>query len=303
MILVCGATGMLGMRIVTRLRERGHPVRALVRPATDATALETMGVEIIRGDLRDHPSLAPAVEGATAVVSTVNTIARVMEGERSLKIGDVDERGHAALIDAAERAGVQRFVFLSFLDAVLRSGTPFSRAKIATERRLRSSPIREVVVKPDMFQEVWLTELVQFDWMSGKVTIMGKGRAAHRYVAVDDVAAVVVHALLAEDPPATIEFGGPEAMTRVQAAEAFERATGRAIKRSHVPRAALRIGSIVLRPVHPVMASLMGQSLVTDSQDSSVTDEAIRELGITPRPASRYITETVSAGDQTTPAS
>ncbi|HEX2142537.1 MAG TPA: NmrA family NAD(P)-binding protein, partial [Candidatus Limnocylindria bacterium] len=95
MILVCGATGLLGSRIVDRLRERDVPVRALVRPRTDATALEAVGAEIARGDVRDTASLRAAVQGVSSVVSTVNTVARVMAGEKGLSIREVDDRGHA----------------------------------------------------------------------------------------------------------------------------------------------------------------------------------------------------------------
>ncbi len=289
MILVCGATGMLRSRIVTLLQREGLPVRALVRPSTDAAALEATGVEIAHGDLRARDSLRAAVQGISSIVSTANSVARVMGGERGLTIGDVDDQGYASLIEEADAAGVRRFVFLSFADEILDSGTPFARAKRATEQRLRDSPMRETIVRPEMFQEVWLTELVQFDWKAGKLTIFGKGNASHRYVSVDDVAAAVVHLVKTDDPPRVFACAGPEAMSRIEAAEAFERATGSPMKRNHVPRPGLRIGSFVLRPFRPVLASIMGQALSSDDHASSATDEPMRAIGIQPRPASRYI--------------
>jgi len=155
-------------------------------------------------------------------------------------------------------------VFISFLQQILDSGTPFAKAKLATEQRLRDSSMREVVVRSDMFQEIWLSSLVQFDWPAGKVTIFGKGDAKHRYVATDDVAEAMVRVLMAGDPPRLLEFGGPEALTRREAVEAFERELGRPIKRRHVPRPALAFGSRLLRPVKPVLASVMGQALAAD---------------------------------------
>jgi len=294
MILVCGATGMLGSRVAAALREQGQPVRALVRPATDASTLEDIGVEVVRGDIRDRSSLEGAVAGVTMIVSTVNTVARVMAGESGLTMRDVDERGHFDLIDVAEAAGVERFVFLSFAGPILAAGSAFARAKLAVEDRLHRSALREVIVRPEMFQEVWLTELVQFDWKGGKVTIFGKGRTPHRYVSVDDVAGLIVHLLRAEDPPAVIEVGGPEALTRLEAVEAYERALGREIKRSHVPRAGLMVGSAVLRPFKPVLSSIMGQALASDRTPSVADDGPLRAFGIDPRPASRYIAETAA---------
>ena len=63
MILVCGATGLLGSRIVEHLIEAEQPVRAFVRPDTDASALQASGVAIARGDLRGPTSVRAALAG------------------------------------------------------------------------------------------------------------------------------------------------------------------------------------------------------------------------------------------------
>lgn len=101
MILVCGATGDLGGRVVRELVGGGHRVRALVRPATDSTALEGLGVEVVRGDLRDPASLVPALEGVDTVVTTANAIGRLLAGPTDLSIGSVDRDGNANLVRAA----------------------------------------------------------------------------------------------------------------------------------------------------------------------------------------------------------
>lgn len=295
MLLLCGGTGMLGSAIAERLGQRGIPFRALVRPGTSPTRLEELGAEVVRGDMRAPPSLRAAMEGVDTVVTTANAISRILGGGTDLTIRDVDELGNANLVTAAENAGVQRFVFMSFPAHIVAAGTPFGDAKRATERRLERSPMREVIVRPDMFQEVWLSPMVNFNWPSRSVLIFGKGEARHAYVAVGDVAEAVVHWSQADDAPRVVEFGGPERLTRKEAVDAFERALGEKIKRRHVPRAALRIGSTVLRGVKPAMASVMGQALTADLSDSAADDEPLRKVGVTPRPASRYIEEVVSA--------
>ncbi len=83
-ILVCGATGALGSRIVRGLIVAGIRTRALVRPQSDAAALEALGVQVVRGDLRDPQSLAPAVAGVATIVSTANSIGRRFAAERDL---------------------------------------------------------------------------------------------------------------------------------------------------------------------------------------------------------------------------
>jgi NADH dehydrogenase len=292
MILLVGGTGELGSRIAERLRARGTPFRALVRPATDASKLEALDAEIVRGDLREAESLRSASEGVRTVITTVTAVSRVLRGEKT-SIRDVDELGNANLVAAAEESGAERFVFLSFVITPGMAGVPLAEAKRATEERLSRSRIREVVVRPDLFQEIWLSKLVQFDWANGKVLIFGKGEAPHGYIALADVAEAAVRLALHENPPVELAIGGPEALTRKQIVERFESAMGRQIKRRHVPRLVLRAGSVALRRVQPVRASLMGMALDADEHPQPLSPEPLRDLGIDPRPVGIYIDELV----------
>jgi uncharacterized protein YbjT (DUF2867 family) len=130
----------------------------------------------------------------TTVVTTATSIGRRLAGDKRASVEGVDLRGNEALIDAAERAGVERFVFVSVpMDSEMLVA-PLPRAK----QRLEWSPMREVILRPEMFQEIWLSEIVQLDWRNGKATIFGRGETPHAYVAVDDVAETCVRTALAE---------------------------------------------------------------------------------------------------------
>ncbi len=295
-ILLCGATGALGGAIASRLQARGVPFRALVRPGRSAAAPTGTGIEHVVGDLRDPASLRGAVAGIGTVISTANSVSRVLAGEGDLSIRDVDDRGYANLIAACEQAGVKRFVFASMLGDFGTARTPFTDAKLATERRLQASPMHEVIVRPDMFQEVWLSPAVGFDWPHGKVTVYGRGESPHAYIGIDDVAEAMVRLALAEDPPRVVEMGGPEALSPNEAVAAFESVLGKPIKTSHVPRLMMRIGRTAMRRMKPVTASLMGMALASDLAPTVVRDEALRELGIDARPVRRYIDQAAAAG-------
>lgn len=290
-ILLCGATGELGGEIARRLAATGVPFRALVRKGRAAAPLEALGAEIVHGDLRDESSLVPAVRGVTTVISTVNTMARLLAGDSDLSIRDVDDRGYARLIAACEKAAVQRFVFASVLGDLAAVHTPFTDAKVATESRLRASSMREVIVRSDMFQEAWFTPAVGFDWTHGKVTVYGKGATRHAYVAIADVAEAMVRLALAPEPPREVEIAGPEAISRTEAVEAFAKALGRPVRTSHVPRIAMRLGSLLMRRPRPALASVMGMALFGDLTETKVRDDALRALGITARPVGAYIAE------------
>lgn len=138
MILVVGATGMLGSEICRRLAAAGKPVRALVRATSDPAKVDRLkgyGVEPVQGDLRDPASLEAACKGVSAVVSTVSSMPfSYQPGENDIRT--VDTRGAINLIDAARAAGVQHFVYTSF---TMELDFPLHNAKRAVEQHLMDS--------------------------------------------------------------------------------------------------------------------------------------------------------------------
>lgn len=291
MILVVGGTGELGGRVVRLLRERGERVRCLVRPGTDDAELRGQDVDVVRGDLTDPESLPAACEGADVVVATATAIARRLAGARHPTIREVDEVGMAALVGAAEAAGVERFVYVSYAGADAGLGMPLERAKAATEQRLRTSPMRAVVVRPDAFQEIHLTPIGRFDIAQGKVAVFGTGDARRRWVSVDDVAALLAAVAVEPEPPDVVEFGGPEALSRNEAIALAERLTGRHIKVQRLPRPVARLGMRLLARPNDALASVFGTGLLQDLGESRCDDAPLTQRGITARPASQFIRE------------
>ena len=171
MVLVVGATGSLGRRIVHRLRAQGEDVRVLVRPASDWADLERAGAEIALGDLKEPQSLDRACAGVDVVVTTANSAKR--GGDDNVET--VDLTGNRNLIDAAARAGVRRFVFVSVLGVSADSPVPFFRAKAAAEQHLRDSGLEYTIIAPNIFMDVWLGRLIEAPVAAGQpVTLVGE---------------------------------------------------------------------------------------------------------------------------------
>ena len=295
MLLLVGATGNLGGRIARHLTADGVPFRALVRPSTDPGELTDTAAAVVRGDLRDVDSLRAAVEGIDTIVASAHSLDRIMAGRKDVSIRGVDLDGYNHLVSAATAAGVRRFVYVSFPGAILESQTPFAKAKLATERLLQASPMHEVIVRPDAYQEPWLSAERGFDWRSGQVTIFGHGDGQAAYVGMEDVAEAVVRLTAMPDPPRLVEFGGPESMTRNELVAAFETALGTPLRRRRVPRPMMRLGSVALRRIHPGFASVLGMGLSLDTRAQAPDDHVLRELGIRARPVSAYIEDLVGA--------
>jgi uncharacterized protein YbjT (DUF2867 family) len=297
MILVVGGTGDLGGRVVRRLLAAGRQVRCLVRPGSDASALRAVGAELVEGDLTDPASLRAACQDVDVVVASATTIGRRLAGRKGPTIREVEEQGMADLCDAAEASKDQRFVFVSSAGSRGPHNTPMARAKAATERRLKASPLRRVIVRPDAFQEVHLAALGRFDVEAGKVATFGKGDTKHRWVATEDVAALVAAVATEDDPPELVVFGGPEAISRNECVAVAERATGRSIKVQRAPLPVARLATKVLRLSRrgDAMASIIGLGVMMDEDEIAWDDGPLRERGITPRSASDWITEQAAA--------
>jgi uncharacterized protein YbjT (DUF2867 family) len=288
-ILVVGATGDLGGRVVRMLRQRGEPVRCLVRQGSDTARLTATGAEMVPGDLTRPASLDRACAGAQTVVLTATAITSLLAGAKGPSIRDVDHLGTAALIGAAEDVGVSHFVYLSYAGVDAGLGHPIERAKLAIEARLQDSPMRATIVRPDAFQEIHLTTIGRFDLRRGRVAVFGGGNAPRRWVSTADVAALVAAVATEPDPPALIEFGGPEPLTRNQAIVIAESLIGRRVRRRRVPRSVATIGIRALSRPSPVLASVMGLGLLQDMPSSGWDDGPLRHRGIRPRPASEFL--------------
>jgi uncharacterized protein YbjT (DUF2867 family) len=291
MILVVGGTGDLGGRVVRLLRENGNDVRCLVRPGTDDSEVLALGATVVRGDLTDRNSLGPACQGVTTVVATATMIARRLDGARRPSIHEADEVGMASLVDAAERAGVVRFVYMSFPGIDRAVGTPLERAKLATEQRLQSSSLRPVIVRSDAFQEVQLGPAARFDVAAGKVAVIGKGDTRQRWVSTEDVAALVASVVVEPDPPAVIEVGGPEAISKNEAVAIVEGVTGRRMKVQHLPLPVARLAIRLLHKRNDALASVFGAGLMADTRPATCDEAPLRERGIEAKPASAFLRE------------
>jgi uncharacterized protein YbjT (DUF2867 family) len=276
MILVVGATGLLGTEICRRLARRGEKVRGLVRTTSSAEKVDLLrrsGVELCIGDLKDPASLAAASRGVDAVISTASSTLSRQPGD---SIDSVDEAGQLHLVDAAKAAAVHRFIFASFRRSAGIS-FPVAQAKAHVENAI--ADMNFTVIQATYFMDVWLSPALGFDYANATARIYGPGTRPISWVALPDVAEMCVLALLNSSAERRIiEFGGPEALSPNEVVARFEEIGGRPFKREHIPEEALR--AQYEGATDPMQKSFAGLMLAYSSGDAIDMKPVQEEFGV-----------------------
>ncbi len=242
MILVAGATGMVGSKICRLLASKGMPVRAMVRDSSDPAKVERLkdlGAKIVKGNLCDPNSLKAACQGVEAVICTVSAMPFCYKPGVN-DIQSVDFEGVNNLIDAAGATGVKQFVYTSFSGNLDRD-FPLRNAKRAVEKHLKESGLVYTILRPSMFMEVWLSPAVGFDAANAKATVYGGGDQPIAWITVPYVARFAVESLT--NPAArnaVLELGGPQNLSPHQVIKLYESAKGKSFEVTHVPPEALQ---------------------------------------------------------------
>ena len=282
LIAVTGATGFVGRHITTVLARRGHAIRALVRSPLQAQRLESLGVELVPGDLADAAALTALLRGANTVVHLVGII--IETGRATFHAVHVE--GTRRVLEAARRAGVERFVHMSAVGARDEPGaTPYHRTKWHAEELVRASGLSHAVFRPSIIsgpESAPIRTLARLHRWAPVVPVFGDGRFPTQPVWAEDVA--LAFALAAEQSAlaGAFELGGPQVLTY----EEFLLAIGRAARHPrplvHVPLGLARAAAAALGLLGAA-APLTGDQLQMLVEGSATPANAIESVfGIQP---------------------
>ena len=277
MILVTGGTGFVGPKIVHKLRTDGQDVRCLVRDRSRGREVAAWGAELVEGDVTDRASLDRAAAGCDVVIHLV----AILVGPRE-DFERVMEQGTRNVVDAAEAAGVRRFVLMSALGVSdeTRDLVPYYRAKWEMERAVRESGLEHVILRPSFVlgpEGGVLDQLTKLARLAPVTPIVGSGKRRLQPIWVDDVAAYFAAAV--DEPAAanrTFELGGPDAVTWNEFWERLKRSRGIRRPSVHVPTSILRVQATVFErlPNPPVTRD---QLTMLEAGDNVVADASAVE--------------------------
>ncbi len=273
-VLVTGASGFVGSYVVPALLAAGHRVRALVR--TDAAGQLVLGrlpeparssVELRTGDVTERSSLDAALAGSDALIHLV-AIARDRGDGREIERVNVE--GTRNVIQAAEDAGVRRYVHQGALAVVDDPRLHFASSKARAEALVRASQLDWTILKPSL---LWGERDGFFNVIAGLVRtapglvpVPGNGQARFQPLAATDAAVAL---RLAVERPAMIgaiyELGGPRYWTYRQITREVLRGMGR--KR-------------LIVPVPVTLISLVARTAEAVRLPFPVASDQLRQLGI-----------------------
>jgi uncharacterized protein YbjT (DUF2867 family) len=234
-VLIVGATGTLGRQVARHALDRGYRVRCLVRNQTKAAFLKEWGAELVKGNLCDRDTLAPALEGIDAVIDAAATRAT-----DSLNIKQVDWEGKVNLIQAAAAAGIKRYVFFSILNAEKYANVPLMEIKRCTELFLAESGLDYTILRPCGFMQGLISQYAipilddQSVWIAGDSTAIA-------YMNTQDIAKFAVRALeVPETAKRTFPVVGSRAWTSEEIVALSEQLSNKQAKIFRVPLGLLR---------------------------------------------------------------
>jgi uncharacterized protein YbjT (DUF2867 family) len=274
-VLLTGATGYVGGRLLRALEELGLPVRCMVRRPEALSGRAAAQTEIIRGDILDPDSLHEALAGVTTAFYLVHSLAAPEP------FADADRRGAEQFAAAARANGVSRIVYLGGLGAEHDVSTHLeSRHEVGRILRESGVPTIEFRASVVIGSGSASFEIVRSLVDRSPVLLIPRWVVSRTQpIAIEDVLAYLLAALDLElEGSRLFEIGGPDRVAYADLMREYARQVGLRRATIHVPLATPRISGLWLSVVTPVYASIGRELIESLRNDTLVRDEAAREV-------------------------
>ena len=274
-VLVTGATGFVGERLVPALLEAGHDVSVLVRDCStyDAPA----GVDVFEGDVLQPESLAAALDGIDAAYYLIHA----MGGGRGFE--ERDRRGARNFASAAEGAGVDRVIYLSGLGVDGDDLSAHLRSRREVEAILRRGEYDLTVLRAAIIVGAGSASFRIVRQLSSRLPVMITPRWVKTRVQPIAIADVIAYLVGVLDEPetadGTFQIGGPEVLTYREMLSTVGRILGgREPYIVPVPVLTPRLSAYWVDLVTDVPAGVVHPLIDGMATDVVVTDDRIRSL-------------------------
>lgn len=237
MIALTGGTGFVGRRLIERMLDGGHAVRALTR----RPRAYREGVHWVEGALDKPEALAELVEGADAVIHVAGAVNA--PDRAGFAAANID--GTAAILNAARGAGISRFVHVSSLAAREPSLSTYGWSKAEGDKRVIASGLNWTIVRPPAVYGPGDTELLElFRMVKWRIAMLPPG-GRMAIIHVDDLAQLLLSLALTDGPRAILEpsDGTPGGFSHPEFARAIAAAMGHRVLPLPLPKPLLRLAA------------------------------------------------------------
>lgn len=316
MILVTGATGFLGHNLCPYLVERGHRLRALVRPTSGVAFLRDLGVELAQGDVRDPDSVRRAAQGCRRVIHAAS---KFRFWGRSEDFFAINVRGTANVLEAAVEAGVERLVYISTIAVIgaprrgqlLDERTPcaprddYQRSKLEAEGLVlsahRERGLPTIVLRPGAFYGPWgcyaFNRMFFEDPLKGLPVGIHYGKRITFPTFVPDLGRVIEAALTRGQPGGIYNVSGPS-LTHAEVHATIGRLAGIRSWRINPPGFTLiwlaRLWTLLARYTRREPYYSIGMVPYVFCDWNITSEKARRDLGFVPAPFEEGARQTVA---------
>ncbi len=295
MILLTGATGYVGGRLLRALEAKGARVRCLARRPEYLRPRVGAGTEIVQGDVLDAKSLKVALHDVRTAYYLVHSMAT------GRNYADDDRRGATAFAAAAREAGVRRIVYLGGLGHG-KELSPHLESRQEVGRILRNSGVPTVEFRASIVIGSGSLSFEVIRALVEKLPVMVTPRWVHtrtQPIGIEDLISYLMEAL--EQPPeqsAVYEIGGPD---RVSYGDLMrEYAALRSLKRTMIPVPVLtpRLSSLWLALVSPIYARV-GRELIGGLRNETVVQDqaALTTFRVRPQGVRQALTRALARED------
>ena len=266
MILVTGASGYVGGRLVPALEEGGARVRCLARKPQYLAGRFSSRTDVVAGDVLDPDSLRKALQGVDAAYYLVHSMGSKED------FGEQDRVGARNFARAAREQGVRRVIYLGGLAGDGRL-SPHLASRLEVGRILASEGVSTLEFRASIIIGSGSLSFELLRSLVNKLPVMVTPRwvgTAAQPIAIDDVIAYLIHGLdIEHEGSAVFEIGGPRRVTYGELMREYARQAGVRRVMIPVPLLSPRLSSLWLGLVTPVYARV-GRKLVTSLRNETV---------------------------------
>jgi len=292
MILVVGATGTVGRKVIDKLLANPqNKVRAIARGKSDwegsvLPAFRRRGVDVMVGDVRSEAAIRRAMEGVKCIINC----AGVMRGGPEEDIEEVNVEGVRNLIAQGKAAGVQRFIQLSCLGATEHATNVYLGCKWEADELVRNSGLYWTIFRPSLIFDQGkyynLYRILEF-WIQRSPIILMVGSGLNRFqpICADDVASCIVSSVYDRETVNKVyELAGPEVLDLHAMITQLAEHQGRQVRAVKIPCfLGVPLFGLLgkLNPKCPIdsnVMSVMTSDIISDDEDAARRKFKLSEL-------------------------